>query len=198
MDHQPVLAQLPVPRKEIVDRRLPHFGRDLERIVGAGGLDRVEIVDDRGIDAGLPHRRHLIGLGEEALRPGAGLFVHVPVERRGQHQPLGGFEAERVDVGNQHEQARHLLAGLENAELAAELDGIDVVGRAAGDADDLRLRGLGLENEGRQVGRGERMRHRAEHLAAVLRDHLPRRRVPAHVRTRNRRSGRTRYRRRVW
>jgi len=65
-----------------------------------------------------------------------------------------------------------LLAPFEDAEFAAELDGIDVVGRAAGDADDLRLRGLRLQNERREIGRRERMPDRTDHLAAVLHDHL--------------------------
>ena len=72
--------------------------------------------------------------------------------------PCAALQAERVDVGDQHQQAGHLLAGLEDAELAAELDRIDVVGRAAGDADDLRLRRLRLENERGEIRRGERMR----------------------------------------
>jgi len=75
------------------------------------------------------------------------LVVHVPVERGGQHESLRRLEAKRVDVGDQHQETGHLLAALEDAELAAELDGVDVVGRTAGEPDDLRLRGLRLENE---------------------------------------------------
>ena len=37
-----------------------HLGGDLERLVGAGRLDRLEVVHHRGIDPGLPHRRHLV------------------------------------------------------------------------------------------------------------------------------------------
>ncbi len=64
------------------------------------------------------------------------------------------------------------MAALENSEFAAELDGIDVVGRSAGQSDDLRLRGLGLEDEGGKVRRPERMPYRAKYFAAVLLDHL--------------------------
>src|SRR6266566_597080 len=45
--HQIVGAQLAVPRKEILDRLLAHPGRHLERLVGAGFLDRVEIMHHR-------------------------------------------------------------------------------------------------------------------------------------------------------
>ena len=44
-------------------------------------------------------------------------------------------------------------------------------GGPRGDADDFRLRGLRLEDERREIGRGERMRDRAEHLAAIRHDH---------------------------
>ena len=76
-----------------------------------------------------------------------------------------------MDVGDQRQQRRHLLAALEDAELAAGLDLVDVVRRTRGDADDLRLRSLRLQHEGRQIGRRERRAHRAEHLAAELGHH---------------------------
>ena len=76
-----------------------------------------------------------------------------------------------MHVGDQHEQARHLLAAREYAELAAELDCARVVGWPAGDADDLGLGGLCLKDEGREVRCGEWRAHRADHLAAVRVDH---------------------------
>jgi len=165
--HQIVLAQPAVAGEEILHRLLAHLGRDLERIVGAGLLDRVQIGGHRGIDAGLPHRRHPVHLGEIALRPFAGLVVHVPVERRGQQQALRGRQADRMDVGDQRQQRGHLLAAGEDTELGGGLDLVGVVRRPAGDADDLGLGGLRLQDEGRQVRRRERRPHCAEHLAAV-------------------------------
>ncbi len=52
--HQIVFAQPAIAGEEILDRRLAHLGGDLERVVGAGGLDGVEIVHHRGIGPGLP------------------------------------------------------------------------------------------------------------------------------------------------
>ncbi len=94
---------------------------------------------DRRIDAGLPHGRHMPHLGEKTLRPFAGLVVHIPVERGREHQALRGLQPEPVDIGDQNQQASHLLAAGEQAELAAELYGVDVVGRTAGEPDDFRL-----------------------------------------------------------
>ena len=34
--HQPILAQTPVMREEIINRYVTHLSRDLERLVGAG------------------------------------------------------------------------------------------------------------------------------------------------------------------
>ena len=75
-----------------------------------------------------------------------------------------------MNVGDQRQQRRHLLAALEDAELGGGLDLVHVVRRTGGDADDLGLGGLRLQHEGRQVRRRERRPHRAQHLAAVLGD----------------------------
>src|ERR1700722_18722303 len=167
VNHQIVLAQFTVASEEILDRLFAHLRRDLERIVGAAVLDGVEIIHDRGIDAGLPHRRHPVHLGEIAFRPFAGLVVHVPVERRRQQQYLRRLKPERMNIGDQRQQRRHLLAALEDAELAGGLDLVDVVGGAGGDADDLRFGGLRLQYEGGHVGRRQRQPHRSQHLAAI-------------------------------
>jgi hypothetical protein len=92
-------------------------------------------------------------LGEEAVRPFACLVVHVPIERGRQQQALRCFEAKRVDIGDEHQQSRHLLAALEYAEFPAKLDCIDVVRWPTGEPDDLGLGRLRLKNEGRQVRR---------------------------------------------
>ena len=76
-----------------------------------------------------------------------------------------------MNVGDQRQQCRHLLAALEDAEFRGGLDLVHVVGRAGGDADDLGLGSLRLQHEGRQVGRRERRPHRAQHLAAIGGDH---------------------------
>jgi hypothetical protein len=64
------------------------------------------------------------------------------------------LQAERVHVGDEHQQAgERLLLG--DAELGRLLDRVGGVGAGVGQADDLGARGLGLEQEGREVGAGK-------------------------------------------
>ena len=44
-----------------------------------------------------------------------------------------------MNIGDQHQQAGHLLTALEDAEFTGSLDFVGVVGRSSGDADDLGL-----------------------------------------------------------
>ena len=58
-----------------------------------------------GIDAGLDHGGLLAAMGlGEALGPGAGLVVLVPVEGFRQHEALRRLQAERVDVAEEDEE----------------------------------------------------------------------------------------------
>ena len=75
-----------------------------------------------------------------------------------------------MNIGNQYQQAGHLLAALEDAELAAGFDRGSVIRRPTGDTDDFRLGGLRLQHEGRQVRRCEWRTYRTEDLGAVLCD----------------------------
>lgn len=77
-----------------------------------------------------------------------------------------------MDVCNQHQKSGHLLAALEDAELAAEFDRVDVVGRPAGETDDLGFRGLRLKDERRKVRCREWMRYRSDDFATVVCDDL--------------------------
>ena len=88
---------------------------------------------------------------EKRFDEGPRLVVQVPIERRGQLQPLRGLEAEAVHVGVEDQQAGEVLAALDDAELGALLDRVDGVAAGIGEADDLRLRGLRLEQERREV-----------------------------------------------
>ena len=87
----------------------------------------------------------------EALGEGAGLVVQVPVEGLGEDQALRRLEAERVHVGDEDEQAGELLAALDDAELGGLLDRVDGVAAGVGEADDLGLGGLRLQQEGGEV-----------------------------------------------
>ena len=59
----------------------------------------------------------------------------------------------------------------DDAELGRLLDGVGRVGAGVGEADDLGLGLLGLQQERGEVLRREGMAHLAHHLAAVLLDH---------------------------
>ena len=89
----------------------------------------------------------------EALGEGAGLVVHVPVEGLGEDQPLRRRQAERVHVGEEDEQAGEVLPALDDAELRRLLDGVGGVAARVGEADDLGLGGLRLQQERREVRR---------------------------------------------
>jgi hypothetical protein len=98
VDHPAVLADLSVLGEEVVDRRRLHLRDNRLGLVGLRLADGLEVVGDRGVDAGLRHRRHRLAPLEELLRPGARLVVEVPVEAVGEEQPLRDLEAEAVDV----------------------------------------------------------------------------------------------------
>ena len=130
-------------------------------------MNSQSIVHDRRIDAGLNHRRHpaVVALGE-ALRPGAGLVVQIPVEAGGQHQPRRDLKAQRVDVGQEQQQTGQTLATLGDAEFRRLLDGVDGIAAGIGHADHLVARALSLQQERREVGVRERHLHAAHDLAA--------------------------------
>ena len=79
----------------------------------------------------------------------------VPVEAFGEDEALRGLEAEPVHLGERHQQAGELLAGLDDAELGRLLDRVGGVEAGIGKADDLGLRALRLQQEGGEVRRVE-------------------------------------------
>ncbi|MCY1531294.1 hypothetical protein D9M68_665150 [compost metagenome] len=145
MHHAAVLADAAVGGEEVVDRPGLHLLHHGGGFVRARGLYGFQVVHHRRIGARLAHVGHFLELVVIALRPGAGLVVHVPVERLGQGQAGGGFQADGVDVVDVQEQAGHFLAALGQAEFAGGLDGVDRVAPGVGQAHDLRAAGLGLQ-----------------------------------------------------
>ena len=139
----------------IVGRRLLHLGDDglaVRRILHGGR--RLEVVEDRGVDAGLHHRRHgALALLAKALGPVARARIVIPVERGGELEPLRRLQAQRVDVADEDQQPGELLAAAHDPELAGLLDGVDGVAARVGQPDDLGLRGLRLE-QARRRSRG--------------------------------------------
>ena len=106
--HAAVLADLAVLGEHVVDRRVLHDLHDGRRVGGAGGLHGLQIMRDRGIDAGLRRGRHPLDALHEALGERAGLVVEVPVEGFRQQQALRGLKPDAVDVGDEGEQRRQL------------------------------------------------------------------------------------------
>src|SRR5215471_7941428 len=73
-----------------------------------------------------------------------------------------------LNVVDEDQQAGKLLAALDDAEFRGLLDRVDGVAAGIGKPDDLRLRGLRLQQERREIGAGEWVAHLAQHLAAAL------------------------------
>src|SRR6266851_410526 len=76
-----------------------------------------------------------------------------------------------MHVGDERQQGGEVLTALGDAEFGCLLDGIDRVAAGIREPDDLRLRGLRLQQEGREVRAGEGVAHLAQDLAAILLDH---------------------------
>ncbi len=70
-----------------------------------------------------------------------------------------------MDFRRRQCQRREPLAAGDDAKFRRLLDRINGVGSGVGEADNLRLGALGLQQEGREVGGVERVEHVAEHLA---------------------------------
>ena len=72
-------------------------------------------------------------------------------------RPCATFKPERVNVGDEQQHARELLAAIDDAELRRLLDRVGGVAAGIGEADDLGLGALRLQQEGGEVGIVERM-----------------------------------------
>ena len=107
----------------------------------------------------------------EAGGPFARGVVLIPVERLGQLQALRGLGAQRMDVGDEHQQRGQRLARLGDAEFRRLLDRVDGIAAGIGEADHVSTAALRLKQEGREVLRREGMADVAHDFAAVLLDH---------------------------
>ena len=173
MDHAVVLAQLAVAQEEVGHVHLLHRRDHRHSVVRAGRLDRLEVVHGRRVDARVDHARHLLHLLEEALGERAVLVVHVPVKAVGQQHALRRVQAQAVDVGDEHQQSGQALV-LGDAELVGGLDRVDRVAAGVGEADDLGLGALRLQQERGEVRGVERVAHLSDDLAAGGLDHVGR------------------------
>ena len=130
-------------------------------------------------------------LVEEACGPCARLGVLVPVPAVGQVHALRGLQAQRVDVVDEDQQAGQLHR-LGDAELVGRLDRVDGVAAGVGQAQDLRLAGLRLQQEGREVAGRQRVLDGADDGAAGGLDDGGRCRPAARRRRHSRPAGSTR------
>ncbi len=76
-----------------------------------------------------------------------------------------------MHVGELHQQCRQFLAAGGQAELAGLLHRVDGVADSIRKSNDLRLAGLGLQQERGEVRCAGRVAHRAQHLAALRLHH---------------------------
>jgi hypothetical protein len=74
-------------------------------------------------------------------------IVLVPVPRIGENEALRNLEAERMDICHEDQKARECLTASCNAEFGRLLDRVDGVTARIGKPDDLRFRGLRLQQE---------------------------------------------------
>src|SRR5262245_62760507 len=98
VDHAAVLPDAAVLGEEIVDRGGLHFGDHRFGVIGAGRVNRPEVVRHRRIDACLKHGRHALGPLHEAVGKSAGLSVQVPIESGSDDHALRGLQAEAIGV----------------------------------------------------------------------------------------------------
>ncbi len=135
-------------------------------------LDRLQILQHPGIDAGLHHGRHLARpFLLPALGEGAVGVVHVPIPSLGHDEALRRRQPHRSHVAREHQQSGEALPALHDAELRRLLDRVDGVAARIGEPDHLGLGRLRLQQEGREVLRVEGMADLADHLAAIGLDH---------------------------
>ena len=158
---------------EVLERlALEHF-HHLVRIQCAGLFYSLQIVHGGRVVGGLHVSRHALGLVLELLAKGAGFVVQVPVPAGGQQQAFGIAQAQRVHIGQEHQQASELHV-LVDAELLGCLDGVDGVTTGIGQSQNLGLGVLCLQQEAGEVRSVQRMAHTALDVTALGLDHVSR------------------------
>src|SRR3977135_3629067 len=150
----------------IVSRHLLHLGDHRLAVLRAFECrDRLEVMRDARIDAGLHHGWELTRpLPMPALGPGAVGIVHVPIPGLRQGEALRRRETERVHIACEHEQARELLPPLDHDEFGALRDRVDGVAARSAAPDALGLLRLRLQQERRETAGIERMANLPEYL----------------------------------
>ncbi len=162
-----LLADLTVAQEDVVDLLALEVGHDLVGVVGAGGLDGLEVVHRRRVVRSVGEGRTGLGLGREPVREGAVLLVEVPVPGVGELGALELVDTERVDVGDEEQADGQLGLALEPG-LVELLDEVDQVAAGVHRADDVRVVGRGLGDVGGEVVVGERRRDALPDGAAGL------------------------------
>jgi hypothetical protein len=152
---------------EVVDLHALELRHHLVGVGGLGGGHGLQVGHGGRVVGGLHVGGHALGLLEEAVGELARVVVQVPVPAGGVQQAFGVLQAQAVDVAQEDQQAGG-LHGLVDAEFLGRLDRVDGVAARVGQAQDLRLGVLRLQQERREVRCVQRMAHRAHHGAALL------------------------------
>ena len=169
MDDPVVGADLAVAQEDVVDLLAVQRLDDGVGVIGAGGLDGLEVVQRRGVVAGVGERGTGAGLGLEPVSPRLVLGIEVPVPRVGEAGARELVDPQGVDVGDEH-QADGQLSLVLHARLVVLLDEVDQVATGGHDPDDLGVGGRRLGDERGEVVVGERCRDALLHRAASARD----------------------------
>ncbi len=136
-------------------------------------VDRLEIVEHRGINPGLHVVRHdMLGMPFlEATRECPRCFRHVPIERHQQQDALRSFEPQPPHVVLPHDQRRQLLA-LRELKLGRLLERVRGIATGIGKRNRFGARALRLQQQRRKVAGPDRVAGRAQHLPALLHEFL--------------------------
>ena len=162
-------ADRALAEQRIVCWRCFHLVDDGLAVLGVSErFNGLQVVQCGSIVAGLIEGRvfAVVG-GSKGFCEGAVAIVEIPIPGIGEGQPLRRLQTERVNVGNEDQQARHFLATGHDAKFAGRLDGVDGVAAGVSETDDLGFGALSLQHERREVRRREGRAHFAENLAAV-------------------------------
>ena len=169
MDLAPVDAHAAFAHELVVGRQLLHLrhhrfavGMAAERLDGTQIVEHGRVNSNDGIARHAALRREIL-LGECPVG-----IILIPIPGIGENEALRGLEPERVDIGDEDQEAGELLAALHDAEFSGLLDGVDGVAARVREPDDLGSRCLRLQQERGEVGAGERVTDLAKHLAAAL------------------------------
>ena len=118
MDFAAIWANRALAKQDVIRWQLFHLGSHFGAIIGFGCVNCFQVVNDAGVNTRMNHRWVLTAIGSsESLGKCTGLIIQIPVESFCEHQALGFFQTERMNVRQEDQQAGQVLTAFGNAEL---------------------------------------------------------------------------------